>query len=310
MSMRAEVNRNVELVQVIMFLTGQQEKTYQKIENKTYTDAISQWFEPYKEHTAVKLTRELVQTKYFFHIRPLQAILELETITEDVEHQLYHWATEVKKFIADTRFDTFFESQQGYYNWILEHINSCELDIWIRFIEEYFRQKPDEFHLIICPLAGNYGFTLEKDSKNVSYAVRFAPKYFENGTYDWNFDFFAKGVAHEYAHCFVNPTVEASKEILADYREFFEQHKEIPNFYNTDYAVINEYFVRAFQIRFMEMNKLLFPTFDIVEEYKVQKEKFIFIERFVNGMKEFETCDKSFAEFYRDQIGNILDVRV
>jgi len=304
---RVEVNRNVELVQVILLLTGQQEKTYQKIENKTYTDAISRWFAPHREHVAIKHTRELVQTKHFFHIRPLQAILELDTLVADETHPMNGWALAVKAFVEDTHFDGFFQEQQAYYNWILEHIRSCALDTWVGFIENYFRQQPDEFHLIICPLAGNYGFNLEKDGKVISYAVRFAPKYLTGGEYEWNFDFFAKGVAHEYAHCFVNPTVEAYKEILAEHRDFFEQHRDIPDFYNTDYAVMNEYFVRAFQIRFMEMNKTLFPAFDAEEEYKVQKEKFIFIDRFVNAMKEFEESEKTFAQFYRERIGDLLD---
>ena len=46
------------------------------------------------------------------------------------------------------------------------------------------------------------------------------------------------------------------------------------SFYNVDYAVINEYWVRAFAIRFME--KMRFDDFDVNEEYVRQRKTFLF----------------------------------
>lgn len=70
------------------------------------------------------------------------------------------------------------------------------------------------------------------------------------------------------------------------------------NAYNVDYAVMNEYWVRAFTIRFMEENKQLFPEFSIVDEYSRQRESFIYIEQFVELLKEFEQHEMCFEEFY------------
>ena len=70
------------------------------------------------------------------------------------------------------------------------------------------------------------------------------------------------------------------------------------NAYNVDYAVMNEYWVRAFAIRFMEQNQHLFAHFDIAAEYRRQKETFIYIEKFVELLKEFEQTDLVFEEFY------------
>ena len=70
------------------------------------------------------------------------------------------------------------------------------------------------------------------------------------------------------------------------------------NAYNVDYAIMNEYWVRAFAIRFMEQNQHTFPDFDITEEYRRQKESFIYIERFVELLKEFELTKSSFEDFY------------
>ena len=304
--MKAEINKDVELVQVLLYLAEQQDKTIQCINNKTYTAAISEWFEAYKDHLAVQLTKDLIINQNFIHIRPLQAVLSLKEITANPEHPLHAWGTAVADFRKTSGFDTFFESQTGYYHWILDHIASCDFDTWVGFIDAYFRQKPDEFRLIVCPLAGNYGFSMEENGKNVAYTVRFEPKYDENGSPDWNFDFFAKGIAHEYAHCFVNPVVEAHVDLLQKHPGFFAKHKDVPNFYNTEYAVINEYFVRAFQIRFMECNKKLFPNFDIEKEYEYQRKAFLFIDRFVETLREFEATKMSFSEFYLTRIEGLL----
>lgn len=305
--MKAEINKSIELVQILLFLSEQQDKTFQRIGNKTYINSITKWFSPFKNHSAVQLTREQIISKNFVHIKPLCAILSLDSIIMDSSHELHNWAAAVKKFIADTDFDNFFYSQEPYYKWILDNVNLCKYDEWIDFIEKYFRQKPDDFNLIICPINGNYGFTLNKNGKQTAYTVRFMPKYDENGNYTWEYDYFAKGIAHEYAHCFVNPTVEKHIDILDKHKDFFNKHRNIPNFYNTDYAVINEYFVRAFQIRFMELNKTKFPNFDIRKEYLFQKESFIFIDDFISALKQFEISTVNFSEFYICKIDEILD---
>lgn len=80
----------------------------------------------------------------------------------------------------------------------------------------------------------------------------------------------------------------------------------MPGSYNTDYAVINEYFVRAFQIRFMEENRVLFPEFDISVEYERQRKSFIFIDDFVSLLTEFENSRVPFPEFYTENIEKIL----
>ena len=95
-------------------------------------------------------------------------------------------------------------------------------------------------------------------------------------------------------------------DLLKKHPDFFARHNDIPNFYNTDYAVINEYFVRAFQIRFMECNQALFPGFDIEKEYEYQRKAFLFIDKFVETLQEFEASDVSFLEFYLERIEGIL----
>lgn len=295
------VSEQIELVQVLLYLADRQERVIQHLHNKIYSEAISAFFLPYKNHKAVIITQNLIDNNNFIHIKPLRAILSLEQIALEEEHDLYEWAISVKEFITDTNFHTFYLNQSGYYNWILDNLKQCNFDIWIAYIEQYFRQKPEEFNLIICPIAGNYGFNI----RNTSYTVRCMPYYDDYQNPSWKFDFFAKGIAHEYAHCFVNPTVESHKYILKNLGTFFKSHKNMPTAYNVDYAVMNEYWVRAFTIRFMEQNQNIFPEFDITAEYRRQKESFIYIEKFVELLKEFEQTKLQFEDFYPDIMKNV-----
>lgn len=304
--MKAEINKQVELVQVLLYLAEEQDKTVQYLDNKTYSESISKWFEPYKDHAAIKITKGLITEKSFFHIRPLKAIMNLDKIQSDDSHDLNIWARETMEFAAKSDFDAFFQIQNGYYSKILEYVNSCDFDTWIAYIENYFQSSPDEFHLIICPIAGNYGFSLLQEGKKIAYTVRCMPKYDEFGKPDRKFDFFAMGIAHEYAHCFVNPIVEGNTDLLKKHELFFASHKNMPGSYNTNYAVINEYLVRAFQIRFMEEHRVLFPEFDITVEYERQRKSFIFIDDFVDLLKEFENSGVSLPEFYTGNIEAIL----
>ncbi len=296
------ISEQVELVQVLLFLSDRQERVMQYIDNKLYSEAIKTYFLPYINHKAVILTKKLIDNHNFIHIKPLRAILSLEQISTDKENDLYEWASSVKEFITDTDFKTFYLNQSDYYDWILNNLKQCDVDIYIDYIEQYFRQKPVKFQLIICPIAGNYGFNL----LNTSYIVRCMPYYDQNQNPDWKFEFFAKGIAHEYAHCFVNPTVEAYKSILKEYDTFFKSHTNMSNAYNVDYAVMNEYWVRAFTIRFMEQNQRLFPDFDIAEEYRFQKESFIYIEKFIELLKKFEKTELSFEDFYLDTMKKFI----
>lgn len=298
--MMPTVSEQVELVQVLLYLSDRQERVMQYLNNKMYSEAISAFFLPYRNHKAVIMTKKLIDKNNFIHIKPLRAIFSLEQILTEKEHDLNEWAISVKEFITDSNFHTFYLNQEAYYNWILDNLSQCDFDTWIAYIEQYFRKKPEEFKLIICPIAGNYGFNI----RNTSYTVRCMPYYDDNQNPNWKFDFFAKGIAHEYAHCFVNPTVEAHKYILKKQDAFFKSHKNMSNAYNVDYAVMNEYWVRAFAIRFMEQNQQTFPDFDIAEEYRRQKESFIHIEKFVELLKEFEQTKSPFEDFYLKTMQN------
>ncbi len=100
-----QVNKSVELVQVLIYLAEEQEKTYQKLNNHVYVDNVFRWFDKYKSHKAVILTKNLIREKCFVHIRPLQAILSIDKITQDKRDALYDWANAVMNFAMVSDFE-------------------------------------------------------------------------------------------------------------------------------------------------------------------------------------------------------------
>ena len=80
----AEISPQIELVQVLLYLTEQQDRTCQYLNNRAYVDSIKKRFLKFKNHNAVILTKQLVMKRSFYHIKPLRAILQLEDILTDV----------------------------------------------------------------------------------------------------------------------------------------------------------------------------------------------------------------------------------
>lgn len=310
-----EVNKSIELVQVLIYLANRQERTFQVIDNIDYIPNIQSYFEKFKEHEAVKITTELIDNSdkiNFIHIEPLKAILNINDINNDNAHPLHNWAHAVIQFEKETDFNSFFNSNYDYYKMIVDKIKSFNVDKWVEFTERYFKRSFDDFNLILCPFAGNYGFVMDVPKKDTAYTVRCEPYYDKSGNMLWYPAYFARGVAHEFAHCFVNPAVKNHKDILSNQEmdSFFNAHNNIPSFYNVRYAVINEYFVRAFAIKFMRNFKYEFEYFDMQQEINRQREMFIFIDKFIELLNEYEKSNLTFENYYLSvlsKIGNMAN---
>ena len=313
-----EVNKQLELVEVLIFLSERQEKNFQHINNVEYFSKIQSYFQKFKNHRAVTLTTELIDNKNFIHIQPFIAILCSDDILIDTENSLHEWCIAVREFEADSKFDEFFKSNNVYYSMIVEKALSCDIIKWVEYTENFFGKEFNLFNLILCPSTGNYGFVLDIPEKETAYMVHAAPYlnnnsdliFWEDGTkqYAWDATVLAKGLAHEFGHCFVNPVVESHKEKLSDLSAFFASHKNMMQHYNVNYAVMNEYLVRAYTIKFMKEFKNIFSDFDVNEQVECQKKTFIFIEKFVEYIDEYECQNLAFDIFYLSKLEDISNL--
>jgi hypothetical protein len=102
--MKAEINRDLELVQVLLYLADRQSRTTQCLDNVFYVTKIDEYFGKYKSHNAVYLTQKLIDERTFIHIKPIRAILSLDNILNDKTNVLYEWAVAVSNFISVSHF--------------------------------------------------------------------------------------------------------------------------------------------------------------------------------------------------------------
>lgn len=148
--------------------------------------------------------------------------MDIHNILLNSEHTLHTWVVAVRQFQYETEFHKFFIANKEYYDMIIGKVEKCGYKSWISFINEYFKSSFHSFYLYICPFAGNYGFVLDVPHHNTAYIIRCMPYYDENGQAQWFEDYFVKGVAHEYAHCFVNPVVELYRDKLNSLKPFLK----------------------------------------------------------------------------------------
>jgi hypothetical protein len=302
------VDSRVELVQIIIYLCHQQSKTIQCIFNDCdYIKQINMHFSEFEKHEAVLLTSNLITNNNFIHIRPLRAILNINKIVNEPENHLYKWALAVKEFEIVTKFLRFYDENKRFYNMIIEKYASYFSEKWIEYIERFFKQTFGSYNIIGCPLAGNYGFMIDVPNPQSAYVVNNQPWYDKDtGEIHWvSKGQFAKNLAHEFAHCFVNPVVEKYSAELEQMNNFFNAHKNIPYAYNVRYAVINEYFVRAFAIKLIQNFKSEFEDFDIKQEVDRQREMFIFLDEFILMLNEYEKSLLTFESYYLSVINKI-----
>lgn len=324
MNIKIEINKNLELIETLLLMSDT--KHYNKelyiSGNKKYISGILDYFNSFKNHSAVQKTKYLIENKYFTYIRPVRAALLLDNILSDnnkleinwaeMAHMpadanefLIDWAHDVVKYKEDTHCDNFFATNANYNNMITDKIESFNITRWISFIEGYFRGNVTNFNLIISLIDGNYGFNLDIPQKNTPYVVRCMPDYDADGNIIWREDYFAKGIAHEFAHCFVNPVIESHKDKLTELMYFFQKHTNMIDCYNVDYAIMNEYWVRAFTDIFMMKLADSFPNFDIEKDLARQRLNFIYLDNFITLLDQYEKQDISFCDFYLSSIDYI-----
>ncbi|MDD4125976.1 MAG: DUF4932 domain-containing protein [Eubacteriales bacterium] len=304
--MKIEINRNLELVEILLYLADRQSRTVQVLENSYYSSKIDEYFEKYKSHTAVALTQKMIDEQNFIHIKPIRAILSLNKILSDNTNRLYEWATEVIDFVVVSHFDDFIFTMSSYYNMIIKKGEDFNIQKCINFTRDYFKGSNEPFCLLICPFAGNYGFVLD----GVSYVVRCLP-YDENGNINVAYtNHLIGGIAHEYAHCFVNPVIEKYKDKLYEYEDFFAAHKSMYTAYNVNYAVMNEYFAISFTVRYRQIFRNDFPDYDeYCKNIETTKKVFIYLDKFIDFLIEYEQSNLTFEEFYLKILHRIGDMK-
>jgi hypothetical protein len=228
---RVTVDPRVELLSVVFRLAGNSEYNQGRV--KAYNAAIDQWFAPFKDHEAVKMARDL-RDRYgvgfdapmglAVNLKDIQSLDERIPFDSPDSHLDGRWhgaearpfVAALKKFVAETKFPAFLESQAGLYECATGNMRALvEKEADFAWFEKFFGTRAGQrFTVIPGPVNGpsNYGPGIRgEDGVDESYAVI--------GVWDVDaagMPVFRKEVVgtvvHEVIHSYANPLIAKVEE--------------------------------------------------------------------------------------------------
>ncbi len=302
--------------------------------------AAQKYFEPFKNHPAIKLSDSLLQNEIFYFDELTEILLYLEDFPSTkfkypLENSPYsnrtdvinEWIIRLSEFYVDANVELFLKENEAFYKGARQEVlNNLPPKDFVNQIEEYYREGKIRYTIIPAPempTGGAYGYRgigpyvytpdgmliyqvisaslpVEKDSISNKY---------EHFGFD-NKEFILRNSYHEFGHAFVNTIlVKKDNEIFLDkYMNLFtpelQKAMEAQN-YDNWFDCIAEHIVRLGEIRLAERsgNK---KWANELRKYHTQKLNFIFLPEFEAKIKEYEQDDsfKSFEQF----LPNLLKV--
>ena len=224
---RVGVDPRIELFSIVFRLAGNNEYTQGRV--PSYLDAIDRYFAPYRDHAAVKLARELVQTDGVSFDAPMNLAVRLDAVPSLAERvpfdiagigldERWHGAKArrfvetLRSFVIDTKFVDFLKSQQPLYDVTNARLrNFVESNLDLAWYSRFTGVNPP-VRLIVVPGLVNGGPSYAASFKG---ADEVTEMYAIPGV--WQVD--AQGLplfsgtfldvtVHEFAHSYFNPLID------------------------------------------------------------------------------------------------------
>jgi hypothetical protein len=292
-----------------------------------YSKELLTYFEPFSSQDAVALTSSLLQNHGFSYDAPVTFMLYLSQPPELEQkinfsdylvnrsggsNNIEQYRKAIKEFAKTSTFEIFWNNKSAFYNQILDlTIADMEGKDLVKVMEDYFNETKSSYNIVIAPsFRGGYGPRIpDADGNEKIYACISTTNIKDDIPY-LSGDNLLYYVWHEFGHSFVNPLTEQYAEKVSSLNKLFDPIKNWMSrqaYGNWEYCV-NEHIIRAIHVRLMELHigsqqsKALMDN-DI-------KNRFIYLEPFLEKLKEFETQrDKNsitFSEFYPELL-SVLD---
>jgi hypothetical protein len=205
-------------------------------EGNSYFQALRAFFEPYKEHEAVRIAEQLTRRGFVYdappnfiiHLSPLPELAAVHGYSEYLIRRaggraiLERFQAALWDLAGQSDFLAFFEEQRPMFERIiaetLEGFDASPLTDWLT---EFYGWSGEEFHIVFAPAmfpTGGYGATVTTERGQIVYHVLR-----ELGASEQQPEFQSGSALHsltlhEFSHSFVNPSVEQL--------QYYQQHRE------------------------------------------------------------------------------------
>ncbi len=306
MSIDITVDKRTELLG-IMLLISNYNKNYgfliEECGNKAYREKIFNNFNQFKNEKAIQLLNQIFEELSFRYDAPVSLFLQLNNdftydkldeypfVTRLNKSQLVlDFLNELPNFAKTINFDEYYNSNNNFYNEIIEETNS-KLDVKkvVNFISNFYKidKSNNKFVLNLLPYTtnGNFG----TNHNNITYSniglKRFQQKELtfisdqDHGTL----------LLHEFSHSIINPLTSKYSTIkgktFADIWDIM-----VKKAYGHVETIINEHIIRALEIFYLK------NIIDTEETKQLAKER---LEKEVNsGFKYIEICLNCLEQYY------------
>jgi hypothetical protein len=265
------------------------------------------------------MTDDLQNKKYFMYAAPVQFMLSFSALPELKQQTDYpadmvkrvgnketleNYRATIESFAKESNFETFWKSNEEFYNKILDFTVSdmAGADI-VKAVEDYYNEKQNSYNIIISTLAyGSYGHKIEVSKNKYDIYSCTVTRDYKNEIPYLTRVALLRNAVHEFSHSFVNYLTEKYSQRVAASELLFQPIKSAMNqqAYGSWEECVNEHMVRAINIRIHELNWGKEISQKMQGDEKANQ--FIYIEPILNKLKEFEAARNknniTFSEFY------------
>jgi len=256
----------IELLAAVQLLSDYGERTglITRYDFPYKYDALA-YFEPYKDHEAVRLFAEMSEQGFSYDAPPA-AMLYLSDPPElenqlpfsgylagraGGEERLSDFVAALRDFSRASKFTDFFRAHEGTYRELAKDVRSKMADAdYIDTLESYYGMRQHSYNILLAPLFhhGGFGPRVERDDGKSNLYNIVGPIGVENGLPIFgSTENFRHTAWHEFSHSFVNPTTESFNDQISRYEALFEPlRSEMEKQAYSDWQTcVNEHIVRA-----------------------------------------------------------------
>ncbi|MCL2347389.1 MAG: DUF4932 domain-containing protein [Planctomycetaceae bacterium] len=300
------IDERVELLGIVFRLAGSPE--YQCDTFKEYDDAINRHFASFKWHSVILSAQLLRSTNGVAHdavmsyavhisIENGRIVLPDENSEKTLDKLDSRWnrktpqlfVKQLDDFYVKSRFHEFFESHREMYQKTEEKIKAINDKIDYSWFKKFYGDANlDYFHIVpnCIDEQGGYGACCRfKDGHEEYFSMISAPG--PDAPYH---DYYIWLIIHEFNHSFCNPLVEKHLDDLmpAAERIFpFVANTMANQYYSRPDIMLNEYLVRACEIRYLLAHEMKDETDRLIQAYRNSR-GFLWIEELVELLDRYE----------------------
>lgn len=321
-SLIPKIDERVELLSIAFRLSGMEELN--DTLNNRYSEAIDKHFGKFSNHKLIvylrnlwdKLKKENVEFGYWdapaiaIHLSQPPGLKPLVPLTDSTNND--PWDNRalltdelielLKKFYIEADCESFFKSQEGYYNEIYKQYNKDEIKLNKKWLIDFYSIEPSEKYYAVIALCLRNGAYLRVNYGNEirdTYTIFGCAAFDDKGIpATFKEQYFPLTILHEYIHCFVNQLVERNSsklkkpaEVIISNPKVFELMKD--TFYGNWRYLLYESIVRANSISYTKANT---KDKNVIEkDYEFQEKAGFFWMR--DLVKEFDKYEASRDEY-------------